>query len=171
MLKFYCKITNTCAQATVEAAIMIPVIFLLILLLIQPGIILYDLTVMNSAAAETCRVLSTSNDENISKICEPFARKRLSAIPQQENFHLHNNGCSYEFNFDGNQNSEVVSVSIKNQLQPLPLIAFLSDVMGLLNSNGCFEIEAQSQQTVRPSWVKNSSAGGNPDYWVGAWLE
>lgn len=151
-------------QATVEAAIMIPTIFLLILLLIQPGIILYDLTIMNEAASETCRVLATSNDENKSKICEPFARRRLAAIPQQENFHNHNDGCSYEIIFEGEQSCEYVSVEIKNELTPLPFIGFLSDIFGLLNENKNFEIKAYAQQKIKPSWVKNSSAGLNPDY-------
>ena len=39
-------------QATVEAAVLIPVLFTVLLLLIQPGIILYDRMVMNYAAAE-----------------------------------------------------------------------------------------------------------------------
>lgn len=150
---------------------MIPVIFLLILLLIQPGIILYDLTIMNSAASETCRLLATSNDENKNKICEPFIRRRLSAIPQQDNFHVHSSGCSYKFEFEGNQNTETVSVNISNEVQPLPLIGFLSETIGLLNENKCFEVQAKSSQKVKPSWVQNSTAGSNPDYWVGAWLK
>ncbi len=42
-------------QATVEAAFALPVLFLLVLLLVQPGIVLYDRMVMASAAAEGCR--------------------------------------------------------------------------------------------------------------------
>ena len=171
MLNFKKIFLNNDAQATVEAAIMIPVIFLLILLLIEPGIILYDLTIMNSAASETCRVLATSSDEDKSKICEPFARRRLQAIPQQDNFHKHIGGCSYEISFEGNQSSDYVSVSIVNQVRPLPLIGFLSSITGLLNDNNCFEISAVSRQRVKPAWVKNSPAGSNPDYWVGSWLK
>lgn len=174
MLKLLYKkenfIKNFDGQATVEAALIIPIIFILMLLLIQPGIILYDLCIMNSAASETCRVLSTSDDENISKICEPFIRRRLSGIPQQDNFHVHSDGCSYEFEFNGNQNSELVSVQIKNEVKPLPLIGFLSNIFGILNANNCFEIIATSEQKLKPSWTINSPYGNNPEKWVGGWL-
>lgn len=158
-------------QATVEAAIMIPAIFLLLLLLIQPGIYLYDLCVMNEAASETCRVLTTASDSEKSKICEPFARRRLSAIPQQDNFHVHSSGCSYEIEYVGSQGDNEVQVTIKNELKPLPLIGFLSDMFGLLNENNCFEVKAQSTQVSRPSWVTNSPQGKNPENWVGGWLQ
>ena len=49
-------------QGSVEAAIAIPVMFLLLLLLIQPGIVLYDRLVMGNAAAEACRLLATATD-------------------------------------------------------------------------------------------------------------
>ena len=45
-------------QGTVEAALVIPVLFVLLLLLLQPGIVLYDRMVMRGAAAEACRPLS-----------------------------------------------------------------------------------------------------------------
>ncbi|MFR1167372.1 MAG: TadE/TadG family type IV pilus assembly protein [Adlercreutzia equolifaciens] len=37
-------------QSTVEAAVALPVVFLLVLLLVQPGIVLYDRMVMAAAA-------------------------------------------------------------------------------------------------------------------------
>lgn len=148
--------TNNKGQATVEAAIMIPVIFIILLLLIEPGILFYDYCVMNSAAAETCRVLSTQDNNNKQKVCEAFARRRLSAIPQQDNFHLHSTGCSYQIQLEGSQDSNEVSVKIINEVKPLPLIGFLSDVLGILNANKCFEINANCTQKQRPDWVKTS---------------
>lgn len=159
------------AQATVEAAFMIPVIFLLLLLLLQPGIILYDFIVMNSAASETCRVLSTSNLNDKEKICEAFLRRRLSAIPQQDNFHVHSQGCTYEIVLEGDQCSNFNSVTIKNQLKPLPLIGFFSEILGILNKNKCFEIQCSSKQAIKPKWTENSPQTSNPENWVGAWLK
>ena len=46
-------------QSTVEGAFLIPVILLLLMLLIQPGILLYNRVVMQSAASEGCRLIST----------------------------------------------------------------------------------------------------------------
>lgn len=149
---------------------MIPVIFLLLLLLIQPGIILYDMTIMKSAASEGCRILATSSNENLNKICEPFIRRRLEAIPQQDNFHLHSSGCSYLISFSGDQTTEKVSVKLTNELKPLPLIGFLSDIFGLLNEKSCFEITVESSQITRADWVKNSPQGHNPENWSGGWL-
>lgn len=125
---------------------------------------------MNEAATETCRVLATTSESEKTKICEPFARRRLAAIPQQDNFHMHSSGCSYEIEYSGNQNDNEVQVIIKNQLKPLPLIGFLSGMLGLLNENDCFEIKAEASQASRPSWVNSSPEGLNPENWVGGWL-
>ena len=52
---------RTCesGQATVEAAFLLPVLFVGLLLLMQPGILLYDRLVMQAAASEGCRLLAT----------------------------------------------------------------------------------------------------------------
>ena len=54
---------RTCesGQATVEAAFLLPVLFVGLLLLMQPGILLYDRLVMQAAASEGCRLLATKN--------------------------------------------------------------------------------------------------------------
>ncbi|MFR1637837.1 MAG: TadE family protein [Eggerthellaceae bacterium] len=52
---------RTCesGRATVEAAFLLPVLFVGLLLLMQPGILLYDRLVMQAAASEGCRLLAT----------------------------------------------------------------------------------------------------------------
>ena len=47
------------AQATVEAAFLIPCLLTLMLLALQPVCLLYTVAVMESAAAETARVAAT----------------------------------------------------------------------------------------------------------------
>ena len=106
-------------QGTVEAAIVIPVLFLLMLMLLQPGIILYDRIIMGSAAAEGCRLLATASDASGSY--EAFIRHRLAAVPQHDCFHVHHGSCSWRIEMSGNESSEVVSVRICNELRPLPL--------------------------------------------------
>ena len=59
-------------QSTVEAAVALPVVFLLVLLLVQPGIVLYDRMVMAGAAAEGCRLLATSDGD--AATCEEYVR-------------------------------------------------------------------------------------------------
>ena len=60
-------------QSTVEAAVALPVVFLLVLLLVQPGIVLYDRMVMAGAAAEGCRLLATSDGD--AATCEEYVRR------------------------------------------------------------------------------------------------
>ncbi len=55
-----CSRTDEAGQATVEAAFLVPVLFIVLLLLLQPGILLYDRIVMQGAAAQGCRLLATS---------------------------------------------------------------------------------------------------------------
>ena len=49
-------------QATVESAFLIPVLFTALLLLVQPGMVLYDRMVMAAAATDACRVLAVKTD-------------------------------------------------------------------------------------------------------------
>lgn len=67
-----------------EAAFALPVLMVLLLLLIQPGIVLYDRMVMQAAAAEGCRLLATSTDSlgAMDEACEAFVRHRLGSVPQ-----------------------------------------------------------------------------------------
>lgn len=139
--------TNS-GQGTIEAAFLLPIILVLILLLIQPAIILYDYCIMKSAAAEACRALATSSSTDE---VEEFVRRRLAAIPQTEIFHRHDGGCSYSIELNGTGLSET-SVEIKNYLQPLPLVDLGAK---LLNGGGDIEIVAKSAQTNQPGWVSS----------------
>ena len=49
-----------------EAAFALPIALLLVLLLVQPGILLYDRIVMQGAAAEACRLLATTDEADAS---------------------------------------------------------------------------------------------------------
>ena len=86
-------------QSTVEAAVALPVVFLLVLLLVQPGIVLYDRMVMAGAAAEGCRLLATSDGD--AATCEEYVRRRLGAIPPLDVFHVHDSGCTWEVRCEG----------------------------------------------------------------------
>ena len=49
-------------QATVEAAFLIPVLFTVLLLSVQPGMVLYDRMVMQAAASDACRLAAVKTD-------------------------------------------------------------------------------------------------------------
>ena len=160
-------------QGTVEAAVVIPVLFLLMLMLLQPGIVLYDRLVMGNAAAEGCRLLATATDANGSMqgVCEAFVRHRLAAVPQHDCFHVHRADCSWKIELAGSESSGVATVTISNELRPLPLFDAGSRLMGLTNENGNLVITESATMPVQPDWVAASPAGDNPASWPGAWLE
>lgn len=166
-------ITDDSGQGTVEAAIVIPVMFMLLLLLLQPGIVLYDRLVMGNAAAEACRLLATSTDSfgDMSRSCEAFVRHRLAAVPSHSCFHVHANGCSWKIELIGNESSPEVTVRIGNELRPLPLFDASAKLLGLTNAAGNLEIEESVTLPTQPSWAASSKLGLNPGSWIGGWLE
>lgn len=151
-------------QSTVEATFALPIVLLLVLLLVQPGIILYDRIVMEAAAAEGCRLLATSNEGSS---VEAFLRRRLSAVPEQDLFHVHGSGCTWDIELHGRESSSEVSVSIYNEVTPVPLIGAGAQALGLTNSRGNLEIEVRASQPTQPDWA--TEAGITPRGWVNAW--
>ena len=156
-------------QGVVEAAVAIPVLFLLLLLLLQPGIILYDRLVMANAAAEGCRLLATATGD-MSGSCEAFVRHRLAAVPQHDCFHVHQGDCSWNIELLGDESSQEVTVSIENELRPLPLFDAGSKLLGLANVNGNLEIAESVTMRTQPDWVTSSELGLDPSSWIDAWL-
>ena len=166
------RLQDDSGQATVEAAFVIPVLFILMLLLLQPGIVLYDRLVMGNAAAEACRLLATSTDSygSAAASCEAFVRHRLAAVPPHDCFHVHHGNCSWEIELNGNESSGVVSVRIGNQLRPLPLFDTASKLLGLTNASGNLEIEEVVTMPTQPAWAASTEQGLSPKDWVGLWL-
>ena len=156
-------------QGSVEASFAIPMLFLLMLMLIQPAIFLYDRMVMENAAAEGCRLLAT--DPGSTSACDAFIRHRLSAIPQHHCFHVHEGGCSWDIQLSGNDNADRVSVRIANELKPLPLFDAASTLLGMTNSNGNLELSVAVSSQTQPDWVGGIEAGRSPSDWPGAWFE
>lgn len=145
------KLRDRTGQATVEAAFMIPVLLTVVLLLIQPAIVCYDLIVMKSACAEACR-LASEPGSNDSAYIQDFVKRKLSAVPQAEIFHMHDGGCSWEVSIDG-LGSKTATVTVKNKLKVLPLIDVGLHAFGALGDKGELEIQASSTQTSQPGWV------------------
>lgn len=157
-------------QSTVEAAFALPIAMLLVLLLVQPGIVLYDRIVMQAAASEACRLLATLDEGDESGVAEAFVRRRLGAIPGQECFHVHDGGCSWEIEFEGGQSSESATCRIATQLKPLPLIDASSGLLGLTNESGNFLVRVEATMPTQPAWAWSASAGSSPSEWIGAWV-
>lgn len=161
-------ISNKHGQGTVEAAFVIPLMFLLMLILLQPGIVLYDYLVMNNAAAEGVRLAATTGQSEFEQNCIEFIKHRLSAIPQQSLFHVHNETCSYEISVIGGETAESSEVRIVNELQPLPLFDMALSLLGATNDAGNIELTVRHVQRNQPEWVAASVTGASAD-WVENW--
>ena len=154
-------------QALVEGAVLIPVLLLLLMLLIQPGILLYNYLVMKGAAAEGCRLIATSSAGQAGEgLFEASIKRHLGAVPQQENFHVHASGCTWHIELEGNEQSDQVNVTIKNEVEPLPLFDFGAQALGMTNAAGNFVQEVTASRAVYNSWVYASEDGLDPDGWV-----
>lgn len=156
-------------QATVEAAFAVPVLMVLVLMLVQPGIILYDRIVMEGAAAAGCRLLATL-PESDAELCEDFVMRRLGAVPPHDFFHVHGGGCSWEVELSGSEASSKVEITISTEVKPLPLIGFAAVLMGAGNDEGNLVVEVTSAMSTQPAWALESRGSSNPAEWVGAWL-
>ena len=75
MMKWHEKWRGGAGQSTIEAAFLIPVIFVCLLVLIQPAILLVNKLVMEAAAYEGCRYALTcvetgrSEERRVGKEC------------------------------------------------------------------------------------------------------
>ena len=157
-------------QATVEAAILIPVLFLLLLLLIQPAILLYNRMVMQNAAAEACRLLSTQADtgEHSAEKYEAYVKRRLASIPSIDIFHAHVGENTWKIELIGGESSSEVTVRITNKLKPLPLLDLGASLLRLTDAQGYLVQIVEVTMPTQPDWVWSNGKGG-PSDWAAQW--
>ncbi|MDR0347242.1 MAG: pilus assembly protein [Coriobacteriales bacterium] len=157
-------------QGTVEAAVLIPILFLLLLMLTQPMILLYNRMVMQNAASEGCRLLSTKTAQGSysDDKYEGYIKRRLAAIPPIDIFHAHEDGCSWVIEQSGDEGSGTVSVRILNRLKPLPLLGWGSSLLGMCDAQGYLTQEVVASGRSQPDWVAGSG-GITPREWVEQW--
>lgn len=157
-------------QATVEAAFAIPVVFTLLLMLVQPGIVLYDRMVMRHAAAEACRLLATRSAAGglSDEYCIDLVRRQLSAVPPHDLFHIHDTGCTWDIHIEGDESSDTVRVSIANRLRLLPLFDAAGALVGIADGEGCIRLQVEEEARTQPVWAQESGVGLSPQTWVHA---
>ena len=143
------------------------------LLLAQPAVLLYDRMVMQGAAAEVCRLLATvPSEEGAGGVdAEDYVRRRLGAVPQQDLFHVHEGGCTWEIDLESGEGSESVRATIRTEARPLPLLGAGAALLGLTNDNGNLTVEVSVEMPTQPAWAQEAAAGRNPAEWIGAWRD
>ncbi|MCH3942359.1 MAG: pilus assembly protein [Atopobiaceae bacterium] len=151
-------------QASVEAALLLPVAMALVALLVQPVCLLYTRSVMESSAAEGVRALATASGSGgaTAEACERFVRRRLAAVPELSCFHVGGED-DWTVSCEGAEGEASCSVSIAGHARPLPSSGWQAGVLGGSDDSGIV-LEVEVSEDVRPSWLK-----GTYGEWVGMW--
>ena len=146
-------------QSTVEAAALLPIIFMLCALLLQPIILSFSLSVMQRVAAETARVAATDFDGSW-KDCQGFALRRLEALPHLDMFHT---GDESDWVIEISRDEHEVEVSITGHVTPLPLWKEFLETFHEKDERGLI-LRAHVKQAYQSSWL-----GGSYDEWMRIW--
>lgn len=143
------------AQATVEAAILIPVILTVLLLVLQPTCLLYTRAVMESAAAQTCRLMVTSSMTD-SDACKAFALRRLAAVPDLSLFHA-GGPLAWDISLiQAERSGGTVRVEISGAATPLPVFGAFAAAAGPHNGVGDVIITVVAEYRGWPAWLEGS---------------
>ncbi len=150
-------------QSTVEAAFALPLLLALFALLLQPAVLLYDRCVMQSAAAETCRLaaLGSCSDEAV----RAFAIRRLEALPALDLFHT--SACAWEVQLGEGEGSGSASVCIEGHVKTLLLLGISASSMTEAAGDGCALMRCELVSALRPAWLGDEVA--SPSEWIGQW--
>ncbi|WP_342589632.1 TadE/TadG family type IV pilus assembly protein [Collinsella tanakaei] len=151
------------AQATVEAALLIPSFLTLMLLALQPVCMLYTRGVMEAAAAETARLMITS-DTTPDTTLKAFALRRLAAVPDVSMFHAGGPAAWDIALTRAVATGSEVKVVVRGAVTPLPVLGIFAGALGTTNAHGDVEMEVTVAYEGRPSWLE-----GDYDTWVEAW--
>lgn len=150
-------------QASVEAAVLLPVLFLVLGVFVQPAVLLYDKAVMRSAAAEGCRLIATNTASGTA--VEAYLLRRLGGVPNLDAFH-----CGGERGWDlawgGPDEAGEVSVRIVGRARPLPLFGVAAGLSGAIGADGNVELRVEERSSCRPAWAQQA---GSPESWIGRW--
>ena len=147
-------------QATVEAALLIPVTLTIVALLVQPACVLYTRAVMSATAHELARVVSTSRGS--ADEVRAYALRRLAAVPEAPLFHEGGPGA-WEVVAEGPDDAGRVSVSVEGRVRPLPLLGAIVSALGT-EEGGLVVVRVEASCDLRASWI-----GGSYGEWVGIW--
>lgn len=147
-------------QSTVETALLVPTVLVLVALLAQPACLLYTRAVMASAAHETTRLVATSPDSE--RAARAFALRRLEAVPDAAAFH-EGGPEDWEVRVEGPGEGGRVTVEIEGRVRPLPLLGAVVSVLGP-QEGGLVVMRVEAAQDARARWI-----GGSYEEWIGIW--
>lgn len=150
-------------QATVEAAFLLPVLFVVFGLFLQPTILLYNRSVMSAAASESCRLVATNTMSDAA--VKAYVVRRLGGVPHLGIFHV-GGDKTWDISWEGPDEKGEVSVSIANRAQPLPLFGVVAGLGNNINENGEVEQRVEAKSSCVPKWAAKA---GSADEWMAKW--
>ncbi len=141
---------------------LLPTFLILVLLAVQPVCLLYTRAVMESAASETARLMTTASAES-EDACRAFAQRRLAAVPNVSIFHV-GGPLSWEIElvFAGEETDP--SVQIEGKVKPLPVLGAFVGVFGESDAQGNVSIKVNVAYAARPDWLE-----GEYETWISSW--
>lgn len=145
-------------QASVEAAVLIPSLLVVVALLVQPTCLLYTRSVMSGAAAEAVRLAATSSsaDEVVA-----FVKRRLKAVPEVSVFHA-GGEADWSVSVSGAGTARP-RVEISGHARPLPLTAAIAGAVAGSDGSGVV-LKVEKEADARAEWVQGAYSD-----WVGMW--
>ncbi len=145
-------------QASVEAAVLIPSLLVVVALLVQPTCLLYTRSVMSGAAAEAVRLAATSSstDEVVA-----FVKRRLKAVPEVSAFHA-GGEADWSVSVSGAGTARP-RVEISGHARPLPLTAAIAGAVAGSDGSGVV-LKVEKEADARAGWVQGAYSD-----WVGMW--
>lgn len=144
-----------------EAAALLPTVFVLLALLVQPVCLLYTKALMHGAAAETARAVLTARGDGDLSACRQYALRRLRGVPEAAPFHV---GGQDDWQVEVSQGSAgSVSVEIVGHARPLPLFGAVVAALSERDGTGVI-LRVSVEERLRPSWL-----GGGYGDWTGIW--
>ena len=147
-------------QATVEAACMIPMACLLVLLMLQPALLLMNHVVMECVASDVCRFMATQPPESSGQKVHEYALRRLNAIPDISV--LHKGEWDVQVYYD--EETRELNVTIAHTVKPLPLIGVGLGFVGALDMQGCVYQQVSAKRVLHSDWEYDQ--GLDPQTWI-----
>ena len=162
----YRRWRNREGQSTVEAAFLIPVVFVCLLVLIQPSILLVNRLTMESAAYEGCRyALTCVEGEGDGDAVKLFVERRLRIFPRTKVVHC----PPWDIEVMRDYENHEVTIRISHALEPLPLIGSEILLWNGRQADGLYHQEVEVTKKLRGNWMSGRSE--DPSGWIERWEE
>lgn len=144
---------------------MLPCLMLCMALLAQPACLLYTRAVMQSAAAEACRLMATAPETTAAapQAQRDYVLRRLAAVPDVEAFHV-GGRAGWDIELEGGTGSRTARARIATTARPLPLVGVLPALLGRADGDGNVKLEVEVEAATRPGWLE-----GGYGSWSSVW--